>query len=42
MTRTKSTLSGNISLFECNSSEDSNFGIDEKNKVKKNLNITNN
>ena len=30
--RTKSTLSGNISLFEINSSEDSNFALDEKNK----------
>ena len=35
VTRTKSTLSGNISLFECNSSEDSGFGLDDKNKVKK-------
>ena len=41
--RTKSTLSGNISLFDCNSSEDSNFGIEEKNKVKKKIeNISNN
>ena len=37
-TRTKSTLSGNISLFECNSSEDSNFALDEKNKIKNNKN----
>ena len=35
VTRTKSTLSGNISLFECNSSEDSGFGLDDKNKAKK-------
>ena len=35
ISRTKSTLSGNISLFECNSSEDSNFGIDDKNKKAK-------
>ena len=35
VTRTKSTLSGNISLLECNSSEDSNFALDEKNKNKK-------
>ena len=38
VTRTKSTLSGNISLFEINSSEDSNFGLDEKNKNKKDKN----
>ena len=35
VSRTKSTLSGNISLLECNSSEDSGFGVDEKNKMKK-------
>ena len=35
VTRTKSTLSGNISLFEINSSEDSNFGLEEKNMNKK-------
>ena len=38
VTRTKSTLSGNISLFECNSSEDSNFALDDKNKIKNNKN----
>ena len=38
VTRTKSTLSGNISLFECNSSEDSNFALDEKSKNKKGKN----
>jgi len=36
VTRSKSNLSGNISLFEINSSEDSNFDFDDKNKnVKK-------
>ena len=35
VTRTKSTLSGNISLFEINSSEDSNLGVEEKNLNKK-------
>ena len=42
VTRTKSTLSGNISLFECNSSEDSNFALDEKNKNLKEKNEKNN
>lgn len=39
VTRSKSNLSGNISLFEINSSEDSNFDFDDKNKnVKKEKN----
>jgi hypothetical protein len=32
VTRSKSNLSGNISLFEINSSEDSNFDFDDKSK----------
>ena len=35
ISRTKSTLSGNISLFEIDSSEGSNFGIDDKKKNEK-------
>ena len=36
VSRSKSNLSGNISLFECNSSEDSkSFDLDEKNKTNK-------